>query len=372
MHEKFDVLRRLVRAGLILGCALIFSTGLYGQSGQTEDELTILLNQTANSYVSPMMPSLSASLNSSWLSMPPTTRMGFDIRLGGTAALSDLNTDPGSFAHTGQYYLSRDAAEELTTDIEDQPDIREQVITQLVNDGIPINITGTTIVGPANQNMLVRFGDDGEVDFTVRHAEYPFPVHITLEPDDIELELGGVFQEEGLTQFPAAAPQITLGTLYGTQAVIRYIPAIEIDKENGSFSYLGGGLLHNPMVWLPDFAYVDIGLGAFWQQIKLGDIMEMQTVSYGAMVGRSFGPGWANVTPQLGLLWDGMTMDMQYTEELDTPGESRDVTMELALESPTEMRTFVGLEGYLFHLTMFGRYYVSGRGGLTAGVGLSF
>jgi hypothetical protein len=50
---------------------------------------------------------------------------------------------------------------------------------------------------------------------------------------------------EDLPALPLFAPQLTVGTIYGTQASFRFVPTYDV-TDLGDFKYFGFGLQHNP------------------------------------------------------------------------------------------------------------------------------
>ncbi|RPI67777.1 MAG: hypothetical protein EHM43_06630 [Ignavibacteriae bacterium] len=66
----------------------------------------------------------------------------------------------------------------------------------------------------------------------------------------------------------AAVPQFEIGSLYGTEALIRFVPPVEFDKNVGKFSFWGFGLKHSISQYFPD-DWFDMAVQAVYQGTSL-------------------------------------------------------------------------------------------------------
>ncbi len=80
-------------------------------------------------------------------------------------------------------------------------------------------------------------------------------------------------------RFPVAVPQLTIGSIMGTQAVVRYMK-IDTGDDLGSLKILGYGVRHSISQYLPLFP-IDIAATFFRQSFKLGDIVEANATYFG-------------------------------------------------------------------------------------------
>ena len=355
---------------LLFFIIVVFSPTVFAQAEEEMEGLGPLLSEAATQYLQPVVPALSANLNSGWFStMPPRKKLAFTFEFGLAAIGTEIGEGAQSLNVPGRYYFSRAMAEEFTESINDQPAIRDQVIDQLLSEGVTLSMEGGTVIG-GNQNITLHFGENDEVNFVLRHADYPFPVYVNLETEPFEVEAGGALS--GFPGLPFALPQLKLGTLFGTQVILRGTPPIEIDEEVGDFQFMGFGLMHNPMVWLPKILPVQAAVGGMWQSMTVGDHLDIKTASIAGMVGYQVGKRWIRLTPQLGFMTDQTTLDFNYTESIEVPGGEEEITVDMSLEQATANRTFVGLHLYLLHLNLYGRYFMSGEKGVAAGIAVSF
>lgn len=66
----------------------------------------------------------------------------------------------------------------------------------------------------------------------------------------------------------AGVPQIEIGSYYGTELLLRFIPPIKMSEEIGKFSFYGMGLKHNISQYFDDPAF-DMAIQAVYQTTKL-------------------------------------------------------------------------------------------------------
>lgn len=135
--------------------------------------------------------------------------------------------------------------------------------------------------------------------------------------------------------FPAAAPQLRIGSLYGTEAIVRLI----IFPELGSFprsTLFGIGVRHSISQYFPDLP-LDVAAGGIYQTGGIGDIVDISTFALGAQASKDLGV----VTLFGGIQYETATMDVAYTTSQS--GTPVDVSIDGA-------RAFCFTAGADFHL----------------------
>lgn len=73
-----------------------------------------------------------------------------------------------------------------------------------------------------------------------------------------------------LSTLIAAVPQVEIGSLYGTEAIIRFIPPVEFDKNVGRFAFWGFGLRHSISQYFPE-RWFDMAIQAVYQGTSLSN-----------------------------------------------------------------------------------------------------
>ncbi len=103
---------------------------------------------------------------------------------------------------------------------------------------------------------------------------YQFPIYSLLDsnvrkkldstvlmfPQIFTLPTGGDF-----TTLIAGIPQLEIGSLFGTEALIRYIPLVNMGAKIGNFSFWGFGLKHSISQYFGETRYFDMAVQAVYQ-----------------------------------------------------------------------------------------------------------
>jgi hypothetical protein len=99
---------------------------------------------------------------------------------------------------------------------------------------------------------------------------------------------GTVYQFPGgfqLKSFATAAPTVTLGTVMGTEASVRYFSS-QINSDIGKLTLFGLGARHSLSQYMP-LNPVDLAVGFFYHNFKVGDIIKAKSVIAHAEIGKS-------------------------------------------------------------------------------------
>ena len=80
-------------------------------------------------------------------------------------------------------------------------------------------------------------------------------------------------------------PQLTVGNVFGTEAIVRYAVAPSV-REFPKSSLFGYGLRHSISQYLPMLPF-DATVGAFRQDLRIGDIIAVNSTNVALMVGKS-------------------------------------------------------------------------------------
>lgn len=133
--------------------------------------------------------------------------------------------------------------------------------------------------------------------------------------------------------FPLAVPQLTVGYVYGTMAMVRFItiPAIGDDKFPKTTLW-GVGLRHSVSQYLMD-APLDIAAGFFYSGFTLGDLVDMNGLSIGAQASKSF----SVLNLYGGVAWEKSTMNLKYT-----PSSSSISAVDIDLDGDNNFRFTLG------------------------------
>ncbi len=135
---------------------------------------------------------------------------------------------------------------------------------------------------------------------------------------------------------PFAVPQLTLGTFYGTQAVVRYVPIPRIG-DIPRITLAGGGIRHNFSRYLPG-SPVDLTAGVFYQRLSIGDIMHASGFLTGLQAGKTF----SMVSLYGGVQYQTSTLSLDYLYQ--GPGSTPNTRIRLDLQGRNTFSGTVGID----------------------------
>jgi len=121
-----------------------------------------------------------------------------------------------------------------------------------------------------------------------------------------------------ISEFAVAVPQVSIGSIFGTRAIIRWISLDLGDSELGKFDYLGYGVQHSLSQYIPACP-VDVAAGFFKQSFDIGDndLITSDALHFNVTGSKRFGM----LEPFVGLGYDTFDMDAKY-QSTTTPGDN--------------------------------------------------
>lgn len=361
-----NVLFRSLRFTAVV-IVIAFST----QSAQSlNDRLEQLTGTAAKLYVAPAFNAFGANINGGWFTTAPKAKiLGVDVEIGLIGMGTFFKDNSENFSTSSTFRFSEDQAMKLTESVSNA-DIRQQIINQIIQKDYDVAISGPTITGSSSNPIYVYFAPNGGEDFTVYDPAYPFPVHVKLPSQRIDLGVKGLLDHFPL--LPAAAPQIKLGTIYGTHAIIRFVPGIKIHDDIGKLSFFGIGLQHNPAVWFDYKLPVDVSAGFLMQNMSVGDVLDINTTSFGLNVSRDFGNDWVGIAPYAGFIIENSKMKVNYSRTIDTDAGEEKVNINFAMDGENTNRINAGLNIRFFFINIIADYNFSKNNSFTGGLLFSF
>jgi len=365
----------LLFRGLPVAAALLLSLAA-GAAAQDDASLEETLNQlsadAAAQYVSPISSSFGANLNSGWFHRAPQAKkFGINFEAGLVMMGSFFPDDAQHFDVSGGFRFSQDEANMILDAWEDNggPDLsivdglRSYLVGQLTTAEYQVGISGATVIGAATDSVTVAFAGD---DFEFLGVPYEVP------GAEVKLPFGGFGDLADISLLPLMAPQFTVGTVYGTQLTLRYLPAVEINADLGKFSYSGFGLQHNPAVWLDKKLPVDVAVSFFTQSLEVGDLFDCSSFAFGVNASKTWGWRFLNLTPYGGLLFEDASMKVSYDFIVDTPAGPVVQPISLDLESDNTMRLTMGLNARLGIINWNLDYSMAKYAAISTGINLAF
>ncbi len=164
-----------------------------------------------------------------------------------------------------------------------------------------------------------------------------------------------------LDGFEIAVPELRIGSVFGTRAVVRYIRLDLGDSEFGEFKYLGYGLQHSISQWFP-LLPVDLAAGFFIQGFSIGDdVVKASATHLNVTASKQF----LFVQPYVGMGYDSIQMDAEYTDT-DNP----DLSFGVSLDKETNAHFTAGVLAKITPVAVFLEFNHGAATGIA--VGLSF
>lgn len=220
--------------------------------------------------------------------------------------------------------------------------------------------------------MVALIADDQKT-FTAK-TEDPFSPAQTAEAPTIfgsgqgaaVIGTGGtVFNFPGgldIKKLPLAVPQVSVGSILGTEATVRFAKA-KIDDNIGEVKLFGIGAQHSLSQYFKDFP-IDLAAGFLIQKFEIGDIVEANTKYFGLQgsLSRSV------LTLYGGVGLESATLDIAYDYESDT-GTQR---VAFDLEADNSVRFTAGVALNLLVVKLHADYNFGSQNVIAAGLGFGF
>ncbi len=171
---------------------------------------------------------------------------------------------------------------------------------------------------------------EGKKNFTPEGETMEVPTIFGGESPDEDKYLKGLWDTDF---FPLAVPQLTIGSVMGTEAIIRYF-AYEND-DIGEIKLWGWGIRHSISQYIP-LCPVDIAAGFFHQKFSVGSYVEATALYYGVQVSKKF----SVLILYTGVGGEKSTLGLDYEFE----NGSEDISFDLDGENKARMTIGAGLD----------------------------
>jgi len=390
-RNAFAVLRSRLRRSRLraFASALLCALPIAGTTAQDVlgqdlvDNLKKLTREAGQAYLEPAASGLGTAMNTGWFHRPPDPerfKLTFDF---GFVVVGGLFVGaPKHFETEAEFNLTRGQGLQLVDSAlaalsqdprfsqlpqSQREALRDSLASRLI--GRPLNVTvrGPTGIGPSKDSLFVNFQGASE-RITVPATEAGgsvFDTTVSIQQLEASVPLSGALGD--LPFLPVAAPRLTIGTFYGTQIALRYLPKVKVMEEMGRLGLFGAGLQHNLAMWMPD-APVDLTLDAHWQWLEIENSLTGNTYTLGAMLSKTFGDRRLGFIPFGGIAWEKSTFEAEYHYEVDLPTGTATRTAKYTIDGDNVAHYTLGMAVQFFHVNLTGDYnfgeYDSFSGGL--------
>jgi len=338
-----------------------------------DESLEQLSKEAAKSYINPLVSPLGSNVNGGWFTHAPKGKiLALDIGVKLVYMGTFFADDAKEFSKTADYQFSRAQATAILNNTQGLGGIpvthKDAIIDYIVATPFTTTISGPTIIGSSSDSIMVVSNAE-PVTINIGNNEYDY----TLSPYVIGTSVKGLLSD--LSSLSVLTPQVTIGTLVGTNLILRYAPPFEISKKLGEFSCLGIGVQHNPKVWMNLLSKiiipVDISFSIFGQQMKLGEFIDASAYSVGANVSKTIGLSFFNITPYGGLFAEGSKLNVKYDFQIDDTGNVPPIKIDFESKGENTFRGLVGVNLHLGLIDLNADYNISKFSSFTAGLGAS-
>ncbi|MDP8220631.1 MAG: hypothetical protein P9X26_04750 [Candidatus Stygibacter frigidus] len=342
---------------------LIFTLSLVSLFAEGLDAtLERLSGNSAQAYVGPIVSSFGSDLNGGWFHKSPKDKfIGLDFEIGVVAMGTFFGDEDDYFSTTGTFRFNRTQASQMTEDVD--PSVRNYVIDAIMQQDFEVIMQGPTVVGPSDEHV--------EVIFPGQDVNYVGPGGVSgsafVGEENITTEITGLLDE--LPAMPLAAPQVSIGTFFGTMLTARFIPAYDV-PDLGEISYLGLGLQHNIKAWLPLPIPVDISLAAYIQTLKLGEYVTAKGFTSGLTVSKTFGPRMFSITPYAGYMLESSNMEFSYEFQADP--DLAPINIDFKADGKNKSRLTLGSSFRLGIVNLNADYNIGDYNSVTVGLAFAF
>ena len=359
-----------------LVCLALLTGAFSSVRAQTfEETMQKLSLDAAKAYVNPIVSGFGVDLNGGWFHRAPrATMFGFDLEFGFVAMGTYFKDENKTFSNTGNFAFSQSDAMTLAqqgvsqTSIPAayQPAVENAIANQIAAQNWQLQISGPTVVGSKTDFVKVHFNGKTFTGTVPGYGNYS----VAVPDQDVMTPASGFLGD--LKLLPLAAPQLSIGTVVGTELTFRYLPSQNV-KDLGKASYFGWGFQHNPGAWLAPVGAlpVDLSVSFFTQKIKFGDLFQSTATAYGVNVSKRLGWGFLNLTPYAGFMLESSTMTFTYDADLPDPTMTGALTkqhIQFDLESANKSRLVLGLSLKLLFINVNADYNIGKYNSYTAGV----
>ena len=291
------MLKKLLWAGSLCGCVMT------AHAQEFQDYLSKYTQENGMGYMEPFADAFGASINTGWFHSASIEKMEPQIYVGIVGMMVVVPERKKSFIATPE---------------------------GLFTPKFPVEVP--TIFGSGES--VTAEGDGG--------TSYTFP--------------GGL----NVTAVTLAAPQLDVGSFFGTQASVRFL-IYDFGGEIGKLNMFGMGVRHNISQYIPSLP-AHLAVGYYWTTFQLGDITDAKN-SFISLQGSY---PMKKLTFYGGLGYELTTMQVGYTFKGEE-GMEEDINFDL--KGSNKVRLTLGASLKLGPVRLNGDYNLSDQGVFSCGLG---
>lgn len=328
----------------------MLTAGAYqAQAQDLEETLSEVGSAYAQSYVRPLADALGANLNGGLFydAGAGTRRSGFNVYVGVRAFGAFLPDDAKTFDLTYQDRVT---------------------VTAMVR-GQEVEVTGLGTFEVTGAPTV--FGDDVDPVATVT-ARFDTTIvrHGIAVPVSVDTSYSEAIPAPGVLPtsiVPTAVPHVRLGTVFGTDVMVRWLPAIAV-PDVGDLGLLGVGVRHSVSQYAPDLP-IDLAVQLAWQNVRVDDedaqLVDVTTFAASFIVARHVGP----LALYGALQTERADIDVAYDLEVD---DGDPIPIAFSVRGASKARGLIGIGLTPGPLRLNADYSIGRVNVLSVGLGFAF
>jgi len=161
------------------------------------------------------------------------------------------------------------------------------------------------------------------------------------------------------TIFPLAAPQITIGDIFGTRAIVRFLPAPAFGDQYPKSSLWGIGVQHSISQYISAIPF-HVAAHVFYNKYSAGDLINCSGTSIGLDASKKF----SVLSLYGGIAWEKSSMEVKYT-----PVSTQVLPVDITMDGANSFRATIGLGLHFGFFSIFGDANFGTITNFSAGIG---
>ncbi len=167
-----------------------------------------------------------------------------------------------------------------------------------------------------------------------------------------------------VNQFNIAVPELTIGSIAGTKATVRWFSATLGNSDYGKLELMGFGAQHSLSQYFPGLP-ADVALGAFYQTFKLGDgLVDTKALHVDVTASKRYG-GVFKLQPYVSVGYDTFSMDVSY-KSTTNPGDN----IAISMDKESNVHLAAGAQLSLAFLQFHAEVFKAANSGASIGLSL--
>lgn len=202
-------------------------------------------------------------------------------------------------------------------------------------------------------------------------APYPSPIRTAtiLGKDGAMAKSGGAIPDSfkfpngmNLKAVALIMPQVSIGNIFGTKAILRYLPYTKLGNW-GEVSFIGLGVQHSIDQWIPVLPF-DWSGHIMYQSLKIKPILDATALSIGTEVSKTF----LFLTFYGGIAYEMSSMEFKYNWT-PIPNVTRSINLKIDGDNSFRFTAGLNLKWLIFNINA--EYGISKQPVAVLGLGIS-